>query len=224
MQNLVKHLLKLRKERKYREETGLALVTGLNMLKELGDIQTIISVEPVSIPCKEEILLPMHAIKKFTGLDNPEGVAATVCIPEMADLTKAKRVIVLDRVTDPGNMGTLLRTAKALGFDGAYLLPGCVDPFNEKALRAAKGATFSLPLSKDPLPEHFHLYLADGKGAANVAFHTPMALVLGNEACGIDPTLQGTRVAIPMQEFESLNVAVAGGILMHQMREVLCAK
>lgn len=218
MKSQIQHLTKLRKDRKYRENQRLALVTGKNLLKELSNIQTIFTTEPTQIPCAEEVLVPMHVIKKITGLENPEGVAATVPLPEMADLSQKSRILVLDRISDPGNMGTLIRTAKALGFEGAYICPGSVDPFNEKALRAAKGATFSFPLSEAPIPSHFHLYIADAKGKTAVDFKAPMALVLGNEAQGVAPSFDGTKVAIPMNDFESLNVAIAGAILMHQMR------
>lgn len=223
MKNRIQHFTKLRKEHKYRESEGLALVTGKNLIRELPTIQIIITTERTGIPCEEEIIAPLHVIKKITGLENPEGIAATVSLPKPSDLSDKKRVLVLDRVTDPGNMGTLIRTARALGFEGAYITPGCVDLFNEKALRAAKGATFSFPFSYDEVPEHFTLYLADAKGETNPGFTEPLALVLGNEASGVSSHFSGKRVAITMENFESLNVAVAGGILMHQIREALCA-
>lgn len=75
---------------------------------------------------------------------------------------QAKRVLVLDRVQDPGNLGTLLRTAQALNWDAVYLLDGCCDIYNEKAIRAAKGATFALKVSKGTWTEfHKHAQQSD---------------------------------------------------------------
>jgi TrmH family RNA methyltransferase len=135
---------------------------------------------------------------------------------------------VLDRVADPGNLGTLLRSAQAFGWDGVYLIDGCCDPFNDKALRAAKGATFALPYAQGSFDRlqtlgSWQLMVADLKGRPpeQVAVGGPLALVLGNEAAGVQEAIrkQGTAVTLPTAAaVDSLNVSVAGGILMYLFR------
>lgn len=94
-------------------------------------------------------------MRKLTGLDSVSAamLAAEVALPEQADLLSARpgqlsRVLVLDGIQDPGNLGTLLRTALALGWEAVVLVNGCCDPFNDKALKASRGAVFRLPLAQ----------------------------------------------------------------------------
>jgi TrmH family RNA methyltransferase len=135
--------------------------------------------------------------------------------------------LILDQIADPGNLGTLLRTAYALKWDGVAATPGTVDFFNDKAIRAAKGATFRLPLalvsSEEIASWNVSFYIADLQGAplSDAKFQTPRALILGNEGRGISPWAEtiGKKIHIPMRtEAESLNVAAAGAILLYAMR------
>ncbi|DBB06561.1 TPA: hypothetical protein ACH3X1_012100 [Trebouxia sp. C0004] len=94
-------------------------------------------------------------MNKICALQNSDGVQAVaeVDMPKFADLSDAnitslQRLLVLERLQDPGNLGTLLRTAVALGWEACFLLPGCCDPFNDKALKAGRGAAFKLPIAK----------------------------------------------------------------------------
>ncbi|WP_194848479.1 TrmH family RNA methyltransferase [Candidatus Neptunochlamydia vexilliferae] len=224
---IVKHLVKLRKERLYRDEKGFLLLEGKKMILEFqGEIETLITTEETSIPAKNRYVVPPEVIKKIADTSSPEPYLAEVPLPPPAPL-EGKRLIALDRINDPGNLGTLLRTALALGFEGVFLL-SCADPFSPKALRAAKGATFHLPIRQGSeeellsLMSNRHIYVADAQGMENTTFTTPLILVLGSEAHGPSPALksQGTLISIPMSDkAESLNVAVAGGILMHKMGE-----
>jgi TrmH family RNA methyltransferase len=159
---------------------------------------------------------------------SPEGVIAEVRMPSFVLLDKAKQVLALDGISDPGNMGTLLRTALALGWDAVYFLPGSCDPFNEKTIRAARGAHFKLSLAKGN-DEQLHEWVkrnkvqsvvADIKGQVpeNVPAAQCRLLVLGNEAHGASAAIRQfcQPVTIPMPgEMESLNVAIAGGILLY---------
>ena len=147
------------------------------------------------------------------------------------DSTAGAPVLVLDGVQDPGNVGTLLRTAHALGSRGAILLPGTADPMNPKVIRAAMGASFRLAAAP-ATDEEFRGWIARGAVAvwAAVAEGTPVArltppehvaLVVGNEGAGVRPAvrdLAAERVAIPLARgAESLNVAVAAGILLYAL-------
>ena len=134
---------------------------------------------------------------------------------------------MLDQIADPGNCGTLLRTAYALGWDGVVATPGTVDFFNDKALRAAKGAPFRLPY-KLASPEEiaswnttFYVATLEGEPLAQTSFTTPCALILGNEGKGPGRWAHslGKKINIPMRQgAESLNVASAGAILLYTMR------
>ena len=162
---------------------------------------------------------------------NPEGILATFALPLMNQLKKSQRLLALDAIQDPGNMGTLLRTCLALGWDGCFLLPGCTDPFSDKALRAAKGATFFLPLvtgSWDDLftfskANRLRLLLADvaGKSVASFSLDEPLCLVMGNESKGISENVKDLfeHISIPMSgAMQSLNVSSAAAILLHLLR------
>ncbi|KAK7317650.1 hypothetical protein RJT34_02062 [Clitoria ternatea] len=156
--------------------------------------------------------------------------------------SSAHRILVLDGIQDPGNLGTLLRSAVAFRWDGVFLLPGCCDPFNEKALRASRGACFQLPVVSgswnhlESLKEEFRMKLLAGHpkheglvkpvcwlspSFCNSISDTPMCLVLGSEGSGLsEKSRQACElVSIAMAgEHESLNVSVAGGIFLYMLQ------
>ncbi|KAH6784501.1 tRNA/rRNA methyltransferase family protein [Perilla frutescens var. hirtella] len=152
------------------------------------------------------------------------------------------RILVLDGIQDPGNLGTLVRTATAFRWDGVFLLPGCCDPFNDKALRACRGACFQIPIVSGnwehigALREEFEMKMLAGhpatsgdlnpvmklsKDFAESVAGWPLCLVLGSEGAGLSQFSRRAceLVSIPMAgEFESLNVSVAGGIFMYTLQ------
>jgi RNA methyltransferase, TrmH family len=151
---------------------------------------------------------------------------------ELAAAIKGHLTLVLDAVQDPGNVGTLIRTAEAAGATGVVLLEGSADPWTPKVLRSAMGSAFRLPLATKVNPDAFlaactaaRIPLVCTAGVDAVA-HTahqwsrPTALVLGNEGSGVRPSLLAacsTRVCIPMHgAVESLNVAAAGAVLLFE--------
>lgn len=224
---LVKHWFQLRTERAYREETQSLLVVGEKMARELP-IDHLIALEPISdLNVKETTLVSEAILKKITGLNHPDGFAAEIALPQPQDLSEKKFIVILDKIADPGNLGTLLRTSLALDWEGVILTPGTVDLFNDKALRAAKGAHFHLPFAwmspeKILLLKH-HFYTADlkGKQLNQITFQTPMALILSSEGHGTSGWSDGRtqRITIPMnKQVESLNVAASGAILLYNMR------
>lgn len=174
-----------------------------------------------------------NVVDAISETDTPQGVVAVVRaptktieeIPEGADL-----VLVLGEVRDPGNAGTLLRSAVAAGADAVVFSTGSVDPFNGKTVRSAAGATFRTLVIRDVTLNEalatlrargFKLVAADAQASTpvdDVDFSGAAALVLGNESWGLpDPVarLLDVSVGIPMPgPVESLNVAVAGSILL----------
>ncbi len=142
-------------------------------------------------------------------------------------------LLILDRLQDPGNLGTLLRTADAVGALGAILLEPCVDPFDPKTVRGTMGSLFSLPFARvdnvEMLVEQvqtagYRLVGADGQQGElawqGESLRGNVALVLGNEARGLSQDVQAqlrAYVRLPLRgQAESLNVAVAGGTLMYE--------
>jgi len=230
---LVKHLVKLRLDSGYREEHQALILEGAKPIQEMkGDVQKLLYT-PSYAPFASSFLgekweITDAILNKISGVISPEGVIAEVRMPPFVSIAQARRVLALDGINDPGNMGTLLRTALALGWDTVYFLPDSCDPFNEKAIRAARGAHFKLSLAKgtgDQLREwaqHHHVQsvVADikGEGPGKLPIAERRLLVLGNEAHGASPAIRQfcQPITISMSgEMESLNVAVAGGILLY---------
>jgi RNA methyltransferase, TrmH family len=237
---LVKHLVKLRKNSDYRHEHSSVLIEGVKFVSEICQTlqpKTLLACDETLIPKKLKaenvIIVSEDILRKISGLKAPEGVLAEVPLPKMDSLQNKKYIIALDRVSDPGNMGTLLRTALALGWEGVFILEDSCDPFNEKALRAARGATFRLPLAignwitlQEIIKKNkLHPLVADlhGKKLNTEISKEGILLVLSNEAHGLSSEAKEIceKITIPMPgPMESLNVSVAGGILMHALKPV----
>lgn len=232
--DFIKHLIKLRQNKKYREEKSLCLVIGNKIVKELSKkniLRSIITTDPEnSLNAENTYLVTEEILKKITALPAPEELLAEISLPEKKELSKEKFLIVLDKIKDPGNLGTLIRTAHGLFWDGVIITPESVDPFNDKALRAAKGSTFSIPLFyKTPKEiqslinkKKYFPYLADmrGKNLSSLNFSLPLILILSSESHGIDQWTNSIkdRVSIPIsKELDSLNVAISGGILLYEI-------
>jgi RNA methyltransferase, TrmH family len=168
--------------------------------------------------------------------ESPQGVLAIAEVPArtLADLPvqDRHRVLVLDAVQDPGNVGTILRTAAALDVSATVALPGTVDLWNPKVVRSAMGAHFHYPAMSSTWDDldafrathGVSLWAADASGAPLSGDGAPprLALVVGNEGSGVSNAARERAdrlVAIPIASgVESLNVAVATGILLHELR------
>lgn len=171
--------------------------------------------------------------------DAPQGVLAIGAIPTVVlpPVSTTTRWLVLDALQDPGNLGTIIRTAAALGVDATIVLPGTVDPWNAKVVRGAMGTLFRhpvVPMTWEACASACRrgdvalwAAAADGDtvgGGAPDAFEVPsrVALVVGNEGAGVSEAILAAaarRVAIPMTPgVESLNAAVATGILLFALR------
>lgn len=169
----------------------------------------------------------LHALAQT---ETPQGLVAVYPFPDLPLPTTPKFILVLDALRDPGNLGTILRTAWAAGVDAVLLTPNTADPFNPKVVRAAMGAHFFLPMFtwtwdeiSQVLTKIPRVYLADAHGAQNYAdadWSHPCALIVGSEAAGASDNarrLATARIFIPMPgQAESLNAAVATGILLFQ--------
>ena len=172
--------------------------------------------------------LAPHVMERIASTDSPQPVLAVVRMQEqpVADLAGASLVVVCDRIADPGNLGTILRSCEAAGVDGIVLLTGSVDPYNPKVVRASAGALFHVPVVSDvALHELQRLGLpfvgtSSHQGSAYTAtdLARPFALVMGSEAHGVDPQIPIDEwISIPhVGRAESLNVAMAATVVVFE--------
>ena len=164
----------------------------------------------------------------------PQGVAALCRLPQLHQPLPADKlkIAALDGVQDPGNVGTMLRTLDAAGFDALLLGAGTADPFSPKALRATMGAVFRVPVYACDLPQQLgaiadthDLYAGalDGKPFfERVRTHPGVCVIIGNEGAGISDAVYAVpgiqRVKLPMAGgAESLNASVAGAIMVYDI-------
>lgn len=231
-QKKLNFLITLRTDKKTRYSQGQVLIAGKKMVEEIARhyrLELFLYIEGEKpLPAKEKMGVTLDELKKITGLIEPEPIAAVVKLPAFCDLFSKNKLLILNRIQDPGNLGTLIRTALALGIEGVIITENTVDPFNDKALRAAKGATFFMPMAylqeKELIPwlkkRALPTFVADlkGKDVEEIKANS-FALILGSESLGPSDQIKEEfdSITIPIREVDSLNVAVAGSILMYAL-------
>ncbi|MGD6833300.1 TrmH family RNA methyltransferase [Sutcliffiella halmapala] len=242
--NKVKQWKKLHKK-KEREQSGMFLIEGFHLIEEAlkieGLIEEIIVAEDRSIPSHwnlnnvELIYAVPNVLKELSETETPQGIVAICRIPKSDELSilPNQRLLFLDNVQDPGNVGTMIRTADAAGLDMVILGEGCADLYSSKVIRSTQGSLFHLPIHRGNLSEWikkakeqqipvYGTSLQNGIPYDEVAPSESFALILGNEGKGmaaehLDQTDQNLYIPIHGQS-ESLNVGVAAGILMYYLR------
>lgn len=168
-----------------------------------------------------------RAFARLSSTETPQGVITLVRPPAWtaADLLRRTPLIaILDAIQDPGNAGTIVRTAEAFGATGVVFLKGTVSPHNPKCLRASAGSLFRMPLLCDPSPAampQLTLYAAMPRAELTLAqadLTGPCAIVVGNEGRGVRPETAAlaAHVRIPTEGVESLNAAVAAGVMLYE--------
>lgn len=177
------------------------------------------------------VMLPVSAevMRHASDTQQPQGILAVFPMPQPVLSPNPQRVLILDSVRDPGNLGTILRTAAAAGVDAVLLSPTSADIYNPKVLRSGMGAHFRVPVretSWDDIGAYCRglaVYLADSQG--DIAYHqvdwtAAWALIIGSEAHGAGDEatrLAQRRVFIPMvAETESLNAAIAAAVILFE--------
>ena len=236
------------RDRRYRDVEGLVVIEGPRPLRtaiEIGvDLQ-----EVFYRPDQEQISVSVEAadanfyevdaetLDEIADSSSPQGVLAIAKVEESAvdDIAAMQRVVVIDSVQDPGNVGAIVRTAAAAQFDAVITTPGTADLWSPRAIRASAGTLFALNVARrvdlgstlDLLREAGHVIFAtdsDGSVSINdIDVAERMTLMLGSEAHGVSKAV-GARtdamIRVPMGPFvESLNVAVAAGIMMYRMQQ-----
>lgn len=235
----VKKWRKLQKRRD-RMNSGTFLVEGYHLIEEAWksdwDIQEIIVQQDSEVPawCKDFSVVEVSDIvfNHIAQTKTPQGIAAVIAMARPTMIT-GNYVLLIDAIQDPGNLGTMIRTADAAGFDAVLLGDGTVDLYNDKVIRSTQGSLFHIPILQVNIPEKISQLKADGfdiwaTSLTNAkTYHTlevskKVALIVGNEGAGIQESLllaADTVVTIPIHgKAESLNVSVAAGILMYYVK------
>lgn len=243
------------RRRKARERAGLFVAEGVRTVEELLRSKLVIrgvltAPQLAEAPRGAALLSSLAGRHDFETIEvserdfasaaeteSPQGVLAIAEIPErsLGDFTSVSplTLLVLDAVQDPGNVGTIVRTAAALGATATVALPGTVDLWNAKVVRSGMGTHFfhpALHATAESLETFLdsagaELWCADAKGEPVGARPRParLALAVGNEGSGLTATTRARAdalVALPIaSDVESLNVAVAAGILLHALRQ-----
>ena len=213
--------------KKNRDASHLFLVEGAHMVeaaRQAGVLKEVYALPKDhiknAIPCTEVVL------SKLSGLTS-SGAPVGVCEKPVFPDVRFERVLILERVQDPGNVGTLIRSACAFGVDAVLLSEGCADPYAFKSLQSTQGAIFEIPvfqenpvawLKKHPEVTSYAACLRrDSQPLRAVEAPQSWALCIGNEGQGLSEELIEAcdhRVEIEMKRFESLNAAVAGSICL----------
>lgn len=234
----IQHLRKLGTDSGYREAQGEYVLDGEKLLREAIECDAVITSvlwreeRLISVPGAAEYIAPGELAEYASPLKNSPGPVFTVKIPEEMLPENPEHVLILENVQDPGNVGTVIRTANALGVDVVLLTGACASPFGAKTARAAMGALFRqtvLEVSQDELRELLRdrgmpLYGAALSPRASDVRTVPLkrcAVAIGSEGKGLSDTLLAIcdgEIIIPMQPgSESLNAGVAASILMWEM-------
>lgn len=237
-QNMRIKMLSKMKDKKYRDEWKMFLVDNEHLINEAlkaGIVKAIIYEDTHPFPINssiEEIKVNDAIMEKLSSTASKSKYVAVCKYMEEKEI-RGNRIIALDDVQDPGNVGTIIRSAVSFGFDGVILSKNGVDLYNDKLIRSTQGAIFHMPIKRcDILPEIRKLKqegyyivgtaLVNGCGLSNIMEREKMVIVMGNEGSGVSSTIlmmSDINAFIEMDNFESLNVGVAAGILMYTFRK-----
>ncbi|RFU65947.1 TrmH family RNA methyltransferase [Peribacillus glennii] len=231
--------------KKERDKTGEYLIEGFHLveeaLKEDNLVGQVILSQNIDVPVHlkldgiEVIYATNEVLKAISDTETPQGIAA-VCKRKQTQLDdlNPQKLLLIDAVQDPGNIGTMIRTADAAGMDAVILGEGCADLYNPKTIRSTQGSLFHLPVLKGNLAEtvewiknrNIPVYGTALEGAVSyeeTEKSEAFALLVGNEGQGVSKDLLDMatqNLYIPIYgKSESLNVGVAAGILMYHMRK-----
>lgn len=253
---VVKDAIKLLKSGKERKERSACIVEGLRLCSDIvlsnipikqffytkkAEDQFFNEVEKIASLAHECFLVSDTVMEAISDTSTPQGFVCICELPNSVDFSELDLTgsyICCENISDPGNLGTILRTAEAFGLSGAILSKDCCDAYSPKVIRGSMGSVFRLSLFfSDNLPEIFRLLNKQGMktyGAVvsdkatpvlNVNFQKGSVIAVGNEANGLTQALINScsqQITLPMKgKAESLNAAIAAGILMWELTRQL---
>ncbi|HCG65778.1 MAG TPA: RNA methyltransferase [Oscillibacter sp.] len=239
---LMTHLRKLASSRSYRKKSGEYLCDGTKLLAEAlkwgAEVKTAVFSEGVDIPPLPDgvraVRVSEELMRSVSPMETPQGALFTVALPEvqLPETLSGKHYLVLDGVQDPGNVGTILRTADAFDCDGVFLVNACADLYNPKTARATMGAIFRREAYTVTAEELFALLRKSGVPLYGTALRddtVPLAeanlaraaVAIGSEGRGLSQQVLdecAKTLKIPMNpRCESLNAAIAATVVLWEM-------
>ena len=239
---LMTHLRKLASSRSYRKKSGEYLCDGTKLLAEAlkwgAEVKTAVFSEGVNIPPLPDgvraVRVSEELMRSVSPMETPQGALFTVALPEvqLPETLSGKHYLVLDGVQDPGNVGTILRTADAFDCDGVFLVNACADLYNPKTARATMGAIFRREAYSVTVEELFALLRKSGVPLYGTALRddtVPLAeanlaraaVAIGSEGRGLSQQVLdecAKTLKIPMNpRCESLNAAIAATVVLWEM-------
>jgi len=238
---LLQQVRKLLASRREREQTGLFVADGIKLLEEAvryyPGLDTVILSDGVeaSLPAHVRVIrVPEEVMESISPMETPQGALFLCRMPEKAAFTPQRGMLILDGIQDPGNVGTILRTADALDVP-VVLLEGCADPYSHKVVRSSMGAVFRTRVMQATWQDVKGACAAGGIPVAVTALSEKsqdlrqanlrdMAIVIGSEGRGVRQEIldsASAQLIIPMNPHcESLNAAIAAAIVMWQMKQL----
>ena len=236
---LIQQVRRLLTSKKDRQKEGLFVADGTKLLAEAvkwwDGLETVILSDGVEadVPAHVRVVrVPGDVMESVSPMETPQGALFICRLPEQKEFIPKPGMLLLDGIQDPGNMGTILRTADALSIPVA-LLEGCADPYSHKVVRASMGAVFRTPVIQTRWAESAEAFKSAGIPVAVTALSDravdirtanlkEMAVVIGSEGQGVRKEIlenADAQLIIPMNEnCESLNAAIAAAIVMWQMQ------
>lgn len=237
---LLQQVKKLFSSRREREQTGLFAADGTKLLEEAArycpGLETAILSDGVEVSLPERVRIirvPGDVMESISPMASPQGAVFLCRLPEKAPFRPVPGMLLLDGIQDPGNLGTILRTADALNVP-VVLLEGCADAYSHKVVRASMGAVFRVPVVSASWVQVRDACMEAGIPIAVTALDdravdirqaalSKMAVVIGSEGQGVRREIlegAGEKLIIPMNPHcESLNAAIAAAIVMWQMKK-----
>jgi len=237
---LLQQVRRLLSSRRERQQAGLFVADGIKLLEEAvkwwPGLDTVILSDGVQVDLPEgvrTVYVPQDVMASVSPMETPQGALFLCRLPQPQPFAPQAGMLLLDGIQDPGNLGTILRTADALNVPVA-LLEGCADPYGHKVVRASMGAVFRRPVIQTTWQEaekacaQAHIpvavtALSDRAQDIRQACLKKMAVVIGSEGQGVRKQIiesAAEELIIPMQAHcESLNAAVAATIVMWQMNQ-----
>lgn len=234
----VKRAFSLTGSKSVRAREGEFICQGFTMLVEAitaaAEITAVFCLEAKAAQLPKGIKAPVYLVndgilEKISGVQSPQGVVFTCKIPQQRLALTGSRFLALEDIRDPGNLGTIIRSAEALGAHGIYLLGDCAELWSPKTVRATMGSVFRMPIMSCT-PQHLVSLLGDLPLWAAALDKDSMAVqsvdisrgcvVIGNEARGVSPDTKALckgSIIVPITGAESLNAAMAAGIILWEM-------
>ena len=225
-------------DKKYRDRLNLFIIEGIKPVKEAVlkgiSIREIVGtskgINALNIQFSSVVEVSDEVFDYVSEESTPQGVLAVAFKPENKLVSPVGNCILLDGVSDPSNVGAIIRTAVASGYDTIYMTNDCADPYAQKAVRSSMSGVFRAKIVRGKIEDllsviNAPIVVADmcGKNVFETQVKAPFCLVIGNEGHGISSTVReraSVTVSIPMEnEMESLNASVSAGILMYALKK-----